>query len=614
MKVFRLAATAWLAAAVLLCVSIRPWAQDAEVEEEKTPEPVSRTYDLYGMVVSEYADAPPNTGIGDVLSPERLLRTGGDLEHGLNEWTLRDSGREARCWDSPEALAQTILDLCSDGSDWWITCDDPDMTSFDLKANEEMHKRVAWVMGALTDVAKARVNLLVYEMPAGIDAPDGVLPPDAVDAATKNARLIGTLAGGLGDRMVLQRTGQRSYVADYDATVAEESAMLNPRTANLVTGNEFVFGAIVLPGGRLWLQGWHSALGLEEMRTLKTSGGDVELPRSSYNYSPVSTVIENGGAAVVDAGRQGSFLVIGSADRDIPSRSYKQGATEISLHNLTGLMHGTALGGSWVMAPNHQQLLDDGLIVDQIWVNPPVDGPYRDASLYMIEHANNLNLGYTRLVGVGPYLAVRRDTPSNEDEAAAFADEGKRLKTFLARGAAETPTVSLRVMAWNVGKDAVLPKTLGRGRVTQAELAELDNLGERAIDRSMNSRITQRSGILDLRLAAHVSGYFASVAKGAAAQDPQISTLMLGSQVQWVARPAAGDRLVFEVRAGMTQGPAEFEAIAMADGKLKIERSRSDLIQAELNGDLGPGEYLSAVCESASGNGERMVLVVQRVK
>ena len=83
---------------------------------------------------------------------------------------------------------------------------------------------------------------------------------------------------------------------------------------------------------------------------------------------------------------------------------------------------------------------------------------------------------------------------------------------------------------------------------------------------------------------------------------------------RWIARSAEKGKLRLEVRTAVTVGPGKFEQIPWGDEKKwSIERSLSDLAQADMTGELEVGEGISTICPGGAED-RLLVMVVERVK
>ncbi len=622
MKVFRFAALAWVAAAGLFVFSLNSTAQEAPVEEPAVEAPVlEHTYDLRGLSTGELLRTPANAGIGDVLAPDRLLGNQIESGHELDIWTLRDSGEEARCWEDTSNLMYELISFCNlDGESADVAGLDPaGPQRVRVAATESVHKRIQWVLSALNEIVRARVSVKVYQLADNGSVGSGVLTAGQAQLATKSARLVGTMRGGLGERMVLQRLQHRSYLADYNVTAAEGVSAPTSEVRDLRTGEEIVAGVIVLPNGRLWLQGWHASMKLIEMRLMDTSCGRVELPHLGYSHTPMSITLDSGAAGVLDAGAAGRFMVIANCDSSVPSRKLEAGrGRTLELVNATGCLRGQGPNGRWLMTPTQGGLIADGLPIEQIYVEEPVDGPYNDGAKHLCERLSELACaeGTIELSVVGPFLGVRTLPPT--DDAEAITRHEARARAFreaLETINAEQKSAIIRVRAWVVAPGQNVPEGIIDGKPSEKDLDLLSAMHAPVLDRIAATLVDQRVDFMDISLAAHVRDYETTIATQTSGQDPWIGTLVLGKQVQWLARPAADGRVMLELRAGVTTGDEKFESIAWGDDKKWfIERSKSDLAQIELSGEMGQGDRLATVCPGGGGEGSLLVIVAERSK
>jgi hypothetical protein len=604
---FRAAAVAWTVGATLLFVSYHPSAQEGPVLDE--PQIVSRDYDVRLLVQSELWNAPRTGAIGDVLAPDRLFFAGGD--HADDEWSLRDSGDEARCWKTAEYLGSELQDLLQEADADQNFSFDYSRDKLNVSADEATHTVVKWALDALNEVARARLSMVVYRLKDDAPLTAPALARGEVQGWTKGARFVGTFAGGLAEPFVLQQTQHRSYVADYDVSLATEASIAEPRVNDLHTGEEFVLGAVSLSDGRLWVQGWHAAMKLHQMRSAATDAGTIELPEVSYSFAPVSAVIENGGAALIDAGPAGKFLVRAECDRVVRNHELKlpDGET-LRLVNCVGSMRGHGLGGFWLMRPTSSALMEDSMF-PQVILEDIEDGPYLDAAMRL---SDQLDSAPFQLRALGPYLAVL--IPSGDElleEDRAYRDD------FVARIdaiPAAPEVVGVRITAFEVKDDAALPAGVLNGRPSAADVAELKALagGKALFDRLSMNLLRQQVDQFEVKLATHLRDYDSHSATGVTALDPQVGTLVLGEQIRWQARSAEDGRLRLEVRSGITVGGEQFEKVAVGNDGLTVERSHSALTQARLSDELAAGERMSCVSPGAGADGRLVVIVVERLK
>ncbi len=613
MKVFRFAALAWVAAAALFVTSLASVAQEAE------PELSDHTYDLAGLTHSEFWRTPRNGGIGDVLAPDQVFSEMG-YAHREESWSLRHSGDEARCWESSSDAMSTIAGFCNPESlplDYNAT-NPSEGQHVKLRTTAEIHRRIAFVLGAMRDLTRARVSIKVLRLEGKGSVGDAVLAPEKAKLAQKSARLVGTLHGGLGERMVLQRLQHQSYVADYDVSVATGATSPVSMVRDIRTGEELVAGAIMLPGGRIWVQAWHAAMKLDEMRKLDTNCGQVELPRVSYTYSPLSTVMARGSGAILDAGANGRFMLVADCDATVENRVLPlENGGSLELFNLAGMLQVRSPDARWIMTPNVNRVIGDGVSLDQVFLEEPIDGPYHDAAMLATDWlVNSVSIGdRVSVAHIGPFMAVMSRPPQDDAEAkAAQAENMEKVRAGMKQIARDPAPITVRVRAWIVNSSVTLPEGVIDGKPTAADLGAMESIGAAALDRSTAGMVGQSIDFMDLSLAAHLRDYQTMLAQQASGIDPQVGVLALGKQVRWIARPAEQGKLRVEVRTAVTVGPQKFEQIPWGEEKKwNIERSLSDLAQADMAGELGLGEGISTICPAGSED-SLLVMTVERIK
>lgn len=613
MKVFRFAALAWVAAAALFVSSLATVAQEAE------PELVDRTYDLAGLTHSEFWRTPRNGGIGDVLAPDQLFSQVG-YSHREDCWSLRHSGDEARCWESSTEAMSAVIDFCNpEGMPVEFNGTNPaEGERVKLRTGAELHRRVEFVLGAMREMTRARVSVRVLRLDTKGGVGDAVLSPEKAKEAQKASRLVGTLHGGLGERMVLQRLQHQSYIADYDVSVATAATSPVSMVRDMRTGEELVAGAIMLPGGRIWLQAWHAAMKLDEMRKMDTNCGQVELPRVSYTHTPASAVMARGSGAILDAGANGRFLLIADCDTTVENRTLAlENGGSLELFNLAGMLQARGPDARWIMTPNVNRVIDDGVALDQVFLEEPIDGPYNDSALLAAtwlgqqeSFGDGVSYGH-----IGPFLCVMSRPPVEDAEAkAAQAENLARLRGAMKQIARDPSPLTVRVRAWVVNSSVTLPEGVIDGKPTAKDLGVMETIGAPALDRCTAGMVGQSVDFMDLTLAAHLRDYQTMLAQQASGIDPQIGVLVLGKQVRWIARPAEQGRLRVEVRTAVTVGPQKFEQIPWGEEKKwNIERSHSDLAQADMAGELAVGEGIASICPGGAED-SLLVMVVERVK
>ncbi|MBX3472919.1 MAG: hypothetical protein KF754_00875 [Planctomycetes bacterium] len=607
--IFRLGAAA-LTASVLLSGSV---VSQEQPDEDQDPPMLTVVYDLHGLSQAgmEFARAPGMSM--DLLAPDRVF--GMPMERERHQWSLRASGREACCWESAEDAMESVAQFCSFDDSWAVRRVDNASGRSALVATQAMHDRVKWTVAALRNIATIRVNLRVHRLDGttGVETP--VLDARRATELARGARLVGAATSGLGDPVMLQQTGSTTFVADYDANAATGAGGHNPVTGNLTTGEEFVAGAIVLADGRVWVQGWHAARKLESMRKLPTVAGDVELPTATYSYTPVSAVVENGGATMMDAGPAGRFMLTATASGTVPDTRLDCGqGRELRLINATGTLRGHALGSRWMLSANTQEAIHDSMFGQIIVDEEYVDGPYNDAAIFMAENLDGF--AAVEPYPVGPLLGLKMHPLDEEDSEglAERADFERQVKAMCT----QRDTVGLHARLVRVPAATALAAGLLNGAPTTAEIAELVATKGRVMvsDRMLSAGLEQNMDILDTRIAAMVHGYESVTATEIMLHDPIVRSLMLGSQFRWVARESGDGAVALEMRAGVTVGAEEFESVEvkLAGKGFSVERSRSNVVQARFGGELKVGQSLSHIVPGGGDNDELLVMVVTRLR
>ncbi|MBX3461460.1 MAG: hypothetical protein KF696_16055 [Planctomycetes bacterium] len=592
--VFRLAAAACVSAALLNLCFVSPRAESDE------PALVTREYSARGLSTYEILPGTRTNSIRDVLAPDRALTATGD-ERPWDAWWMRDSGDEARCWEGLDTALEEIAEFV--GIEDSVNVNVLSQSRFRMTGTEEAHKRMQWALQAMNDVSAARVNLAVYRVEGSFDSP--IVPAAEVAARTRGARLVGTLAGGLGDPLVLQRTQHTSYVADIDMQLATEAAIAEPQLSTLNTGTEVVAGVLSLPDGSLWVQGWHAEMALNQLRKRTSSVGELELPDTSYRYAPVSAEIENGGGVLLDCGDGNRLLLVARCDRTVRDHEYTDAdGTVYRLLNVAAALRGHGLADAWVMSPNSEQWLGDGRL-PQVFFEPPVDGPYNDAAIMLCESINPDTL---HMAVVGPYLGVRLRVLDADIDGDAPQQQHELAMINLHR--APHAGVAVRVSTFQLKDSTELPAGLLLGRPSGADVAQL---GKPTSVRLMASRTGQAIDQIDLRMIAMLRDYSSVTATGVASSDPTVGTLALGSQLRWVATHADDGKLQIEMRAGVTVGPTEVERVDPKDPH-SIERSKTSLTQIRVVDELAVGERMAAISPAAGLDGELVVIVLERLK
>lgn len=594
--VFRLTAAACAAAALVASVQVTQSAQDG-------PELVERSYNLRGLTLFGLESEPRTGAIRDVLAPDRNVISG-IPDHEYDEWNLRDSGAEALAWETPDCVVRRIEEFTNIDSEHCETVG-YGSNSVRVSATPELHRRFEWAMKAIREVADARVNVAVHRLAADTEL-ETALSASSVSKLAKGARLVGTSRGGLADPLVIQKIETRQYIADYDVNMAAGAFSYAPVLRTLATGHEVVCGVVSLPDGTLWVQGWLATSSCSEIRKTSTSGGEVELPNRRYTWTPVSAVIENGGAVVIDAGQGERLMLSARCDRTIKDQTLKlEDGTELMLLNMTGKLRSHGLMSDWLMTPNTTQSFNDGA-APQIFVSDPEDGPYNDAAIFT---ASGWPVEELPVHVVGPLLGVVIPAATGDE---ALQSAIKHALAWLA-DRDTSDRISLRVRTFEVADDAALPAGVLLGRPGAADIAELGTLSKGGMDRLVALRQQHLLDLIDVRYANHVHNYSVSTATGISAEDPEVAALVTGAQIRLAVNPVGEGVVNVNTRVGITAGDDRFEEIKTASG-WAIERKRIATTQAHFNDDMKVGDITATVCPSAGPTGRLVVIVVDRVK
>lgn len=596
-----------LVAGALLLPAFTGLAQDTEPEESSEPEFVQRYYDVSDFLMRERSEGV----INPVLGPRWFGQSLDFDDNDLDQWQLEYSGSEARCFDDEDDF-EGIVDLMNpEGFEYDIN----DMHGkFGLKAPVALHERIGQALDALREISEARTNIAVWRLADNQINSGDKLTPDQVAKLSQSARLVGVANGGLGDRLTIQRTESRSFVADLDAETATGTSSIDPRMNELFTGDEFVFSGVKLVDGRVWLQGRIASRNLTKMNEATTSQGTIELPDTSYKFAPISTVFQNNAGVVVDLDHR-RYLVRVNITGDLSDRKIKVGEYgEVHLLNVVHTQRGQDFSHEWFMEPNAERFVEDGIGLRQVFVDRYEDGPYHDAAIMAFERANNLGLDDCMEV-FGPWLAVI-DTTSEDWFEPEQHNALARVRNMLApEGACATTNVRIRLieapntMAMSAGVLAGLPS---RAEI-DALVAANDTTAR--LDSVSFARVGQRMEILNLRTVNMVADYDTILAAEVSIMDPVVRTQLLGQQVRWSASADRDGRLMVRLRAGFTHGPSEFEWINTGENNdLQIQRSRADLSQADISERLKKGEAACCVIPSASNPDTLFVLVVERIE
>lgn len=606
--VFRFAAAAW-AVIVMLSGSVVTQEQPQEAPPDET---VVREYKLPEFTSTQLRQIGAGE-VQDVLSPDRSI--GFEREWTPDLWSLRQSGHEARCWETESDALDEIARFCSFGDNWDLQQDDSPRERLVLSAPQSFHRRVDWVLGALRQLSRARINLRVYRL-AGDAAPASPILSRAEAAAlSARARVVGAATAGLGDAIVIQQSDALPYIGDHDVG-STCTGGLQPVTRTLRTGEEFVAGAVIMADGRVWMQGWYANRSAPPMRKLATPCGEVELPSISYGFTPVSACVENGGGAIVDCGAAGRFALLATVAGSVPNLSMDCGEGRVlRLFNVVGALRGFGLTTRWLMVPNHRERIEDAAFAQVILDEPEIDGPYNDAALMISRSLRHMG-DVADVTVLGPLLGVKLAALTDLDTD-ALAARKEFLNAMESHGRSRA-SAAVRIRVLRVPAASPLPAALLLGQPAQVDIEQLGALPGCAavMDRLCASDIEQGMDLLDLKIMAHVRSHDMRPHGETVLYDPEVRALLLGTQMRWTTRPGPDGTLTLDLRAGVCVGPEKFESVpvTLAGKEYCVERSRSHLVQAKFSADLDAGRSAAHVCPAAGDKDELLVLIATRLQ
>lgn len=576
MRAIRVVLSAFLVSSLFFCVT----AQDAQ-PEEPPPEQVVRSYDLSMLMLD---GATPKTV--DVLAPDRVLSDGEFIEEE-DAWLVRNCRGGTRSFPEIHEVAQNLLLFCGSDEAGSYSVDPGQAARLVITGSDELHRRVAWMLESLTAASKVRVHVAAYTLPAG----EGPITLSAVDAAkaAKDARLVGTSSGQMGETLLLQNTQAHEFIQGY--SLGQDGKSLMTRGA-LHAGHEVLAAALPLPDGRVYLHGWSARLALAESRDVATSCGKVECPRAAYSWLPVSALIENGGAVIADEGARGRTLFCCTIEGTMPNRALECGTrTTLGLVNVSAWATPALPQMEWVSSgPISHLRLGTESQPQGLWPQCcPTHGLASALSNRLVGESATLGA----ILCIGPYLGVRV-TESEENGATIeeFEAARKRVSELLKEISLGPEIVQLRVRAWRA---KTAPALSGRGATSK----DLEALGAAVFDRVLSGLVGQIATMADLELAALILGE---------SSGPEAGTASWGTQLQW--RVLASSQRQLEMRAAWIDGSRKIESV-IDDGKVRLERAQRQVTPVEFNGAFESDALLQAVVPAGEGY---LVVAVQRLK
>jgi len=573
----RLVCIALLAPALALLALAARAQEGPPAEEPRALQ--ARIYDLSGLLENGALNKIP-----DVLAPDRTFYDVMDpTEQG--DWAVRDCRGGSRCFSSADEAISAILAFCNTGLEASYTPDSANPSAFALTCDETLHQRVQWAIDTLKATSAIRVRLRAYALAGG--AGGGTLSKAEAAKLAQSARLIGSVEGHPGETLLLQQVKPHEFVQGYNTTdggAATERALI-------CAGQELVAGALLLPDGRLWLQGWAAQLENVTSREVATRCGKLECPRGNYAYTTLGALIENSGGAILELGAQ-RVLVICSIEGAMPNRTLECGTrTTLGLVNVATAVVAQCPAMPWLCAPAIGQTRLGRAVNDgESWPQSNV------ASFTAVSLATRLSyegevLG--AIVALGPYLGVRITENEGDCDIEDFQRARNSVATLLKALNAGPMAAEINVRAWRVKN---VPEELAAGA---AGLKELSALGAPVFERTSAGLPGQFNYAADIEAAALVVG------DGGV---PEVGVACWGSQCAWrVVAGANGPEI--ELRLGHVEGERTIKL--GLGGKAEFERASRLPAQAELGGALGQGALRYVVVPASDGY---LVVAVRRIK
>jgi hypothetical protein len=574
-----------LFAAFMIALCAASSAQEAPPTEEPPPPALeSKTYDLTGLVDTDIPAKLP-----DLLSPDRVLSGSANSSEEFT-WSVRNYRGGARCWSSADEAMQFVLTFCTTGEPGNCQSDSLDNQRVTLTCDEELHRRVAWTLETLKAAATVRVKLRAFALPPGTGPT--LLNAAEAEKTSQGAVLLGAVSGQLGETLLVQKCKPAEFIQGYEIAPDSKCSLLH---ASLNAGRELVAGALLLPDGRLWLQAWSSQLDLHELREVRSSCGKLECPRVRYSYVPISALLENNGAAIIDEGSFGRTLLVCSVEGALPNRTLDCGTrTTLGLVNVTSTLTGEFPRLPWLAGG---ALAEVKLGINHAFSDDsPSPCVLSGATIEIATRLSYESQVLGAIVPLGPYLGVRITEPEGDSGSSAeeFETARKLLSETLKGISAGPKAIELHVQAWRV---KTVPTAFVQGNATPKDAQAL---GAPTYERHVQAISGYVLGLADLEMAALICGD---------GSTPEIGVAAWGSQLEWQAREtAAGTEIA--LRFGVVEGERKLKSVEES-GMVKFERATRMPTQTEINGTLPAKGLLSTVVPDGDGY---VILAVQRVR
>jgi hypothetical protein len=595
--VFRFTATLGVAALLLSIAVWSPQAQQDNANENDRNDSKAVKYDFTGLL-TDYDSTTvevPARGFGWHPEPDS------DAPHPWAPFGERGEGAMFETIDDVCDILETLfMGLEYDTRGDIVRIIQDSSSSITVHAPDSVHRIVEQLLEAVHDVADARVSFEVYRA--------GPIPEDRVTAtltaadaarAQRDGRIVGAVSGSLGDSLLLEHVQTRKYVAEYSANVAESAFVATPMVDTLRTGESFRFGALLQPDGQIWVNAWYMTQQLQQIIEAEVEAGKLELPQVDFAFTPVSAVIENGGAVVIDMGEGNRYVIRVTCDMALDHRVLKvNDTTNLHLLNCINKLTPASLTGRW--------MLQDGgdcgaCTIPAPWwpdtVNAYSEAAMHDDFSWYLEEL--LDSRKPKSVPFGPWRALIIHD-SEEEILRAVKD---RL----------TPrqSIEVQVNAFTMSKGDEFLEGVRQGRPSADEIAKLPSSAR--FSRCVSTLPYQVLDVVDAQHQAVIAGYDSSVARNASVVVPVIEMLSSGHQMRYRASHLPNERAEIVVRLAMADGPKEIEWFDASPG-MTVTRSERAIVDTRIAARLKVGEYASTIVPCNEDEDSVVVVTVQRTR
>jgi hypothetical protein len=593
----------WLITCAVLALTAiataRPGAQDANNE----PELITRDYDLSGLIGG-------NLGTDQLLKPPALSPTMFADQRASQDYDYRHK------WQLEGRDSAFLFDSADELEDlpYWLSRGEPfnDPQFFNigrpgmrLEASEALHTRVAAALAMLQELCCATVKIEVLKLDR--------MPQQVImdrDAAASHSTVIGlqeVANGGIADVSQLQSTPVLW-------SIGEKYLGATTSTDELWTGEQWLFGALLQPDGRIRLQGWHARAYAAEVREYEGMAGVTQLPALQYEYTPAAATVENGGGIVIDS-PAGPYLVRASARQTVADRVLEDGAWRLC--NPSGWLPPGSLTGGWLfdqpsdwydwrVKPHLPQRNDGSVIVYETGAANEMA-----AKAFYDDFQTLSEIAKTDHYVVGPLVILSEVADLGRYDPDRISQGRKLLRDAIAKTGAGPAPQMLRVRLLEVPVDADLPEGVRNGSPSEAEIAALTARADAQtmFDRRLVVVGGQAVDVIDARLENYVRRV---QWEGVAIDEERIAGASVATHAAGIQfRAALGTNDEIGIRAAW-RPDSKIKQINL-DGDLEgqvVEAPEGRTVEFSVSAILAPG---GAICTAQPGTDGRVaLLLVQR--